>query len=89
MFGAARRGQEKGPGKRIRILGTPCSAYPYCAAHSRPWGDLVKTNALKHVAIREYVRALVADSAPGAAAPSERDLVDRFGVARMTVRHAL
>lgn len=49
----------------------------------------MKTNALKHVAIREYVRALVADSAPGAAAPSERDLVDRFGVARMTVRHAL
>ncbi|GAB2975137.1 GntR family transcriptional regulator [Nocardioides montaniterrae] len=49
----------------------------------------MKTTALKHVAIREYVRALVADSAPGAAAPSERDLVDRFGVARMTVRHAL
>jgi GntR family transcriptional regulator len=49
----------------------------------------VKSTALKHVAIREYVRALVADSAPGSAAPSERDLVDRFGVARMTVRHAL
>ena len=45
--------------------------------------------ALKHVTIREYVRALVAESSPGAAAPSERDLVDRFGVARMTVRHAL
>ncbi|WP_435771919.1 GntR family transcriptional regulator [Nocardioides sp. SYSU DS0651] len=39
--------------------------------------------------IREYVRDLVADSAPGTAAPSERDLVDRFGVARMTVRQAL
>lgn len=49
----------------------------------------MKTTALKHVAIREYVRALVSDSSPGAAAPSERDLVDRFGVARMTVRHAL
>ena len=41
------------------------------------------------MAIREYVRDLVADSAPGTAAPSERDLVERFGVARMTVRQAL
>lgn len=44
---------------------------------------------LKHVEIREYVRELVRGSAPGTAAPSERDLVDRFGVARMTVRQAL
>jgi GntR family transcriptional regulator len=44
---------------------------------------------LKHVAIREYVRELVMGSAPGTAAPSERDLVERFGVARMTVRQAL
>jgi GntR family transcriptional regulator len=39
--------------------------------------------------IREYVRGLVLGSAPGAPAPSERELVDRFGVARMTVRQAL
>jgi GntR family transcriptional regulator len=43
----------------------------------------------KHVQVREYVRALIADAAPGTAAPSERDLVHRFGVARMTVRQAL
>lgn len=47
------------------------------------------SRSLKHVTIREYVRELVAGSAPGTAAPSERDLVDRFGVARMTVRQAL
>lgn len=39
--------------------------------------------------IREYVRGLVLGSTPGAPAPSERELVDRFGVARMTVRQAL
>lgn len=39
--------------------------------------------------IREYVRDLVAGTDPGSPAPSERDLVDHFGVARMTVRQAL
>lgn len=47
------------------------------------------SRSLKHVEIREYVRDLVQGSAPGTVAPSERDLVDRFGVARMTVRQAL
>ncbi len=44
---------------------------------------------LKHVQVREYVRALVDGAEPGTAAPSERDLVQRFGVARMTVRQAM
>jgi GntR family transcriptional regulator len=46
-------------------------------------------SGLKHVQVREYVRALVAEAAPGSSAPSERELVARFGVARMTVRQAL
>jgi GntR family transcriptional regulator, N-acetylglucosamine utilization regulator len=45
--------------------------------------------ALKHVQVREYVRSLVAGNAPGSPAPSERELVHLFGVARMTVRQAL
>ncbi len=45
--------------------------------------------ALKHVVVREYVRSLVSGNAPGSPAPSERELVHRFGVARMTVRQAL
>ena len=45
--------------------------------------------ALKHVQVREYVRTLVAGAAPGSPAPSERELVHRFGVARMTVRQAM
>jgi GntR family transcriptional regulator len=43
----------------------------------------------KHVLVREYVRGLVEGAEPGSAAPSERDLVQHFGVARMTVRQAL
>ncbi|NYG54871.1 UTRA domain-containing protein [Nocardioides perillae] len=45
--------------------------------------------ALKHVQVREYVRALCEGAPPGSAAPSERELVQRFGVARMTVRQAM
>lgn len=45
--------------------------------------------ALKHVQVREYVRSLVADGVPGSPAPSERELVSMFGVARMTVRQAM
>ncbi len=48
-----------------------------------------KRDQLKHVQVREYVRALAHQSEPGAPAPSERELVHKFGVARMTVRHAL
>lgn len=43
----------------------------------------------KHVQVREYVRSLVEGSDPGTPAPSERELVQLFGVARMTVRQAL
>lgn len=45
--------------------------------------------ALKHVQVREYVRSLMTGTAPGSPAPSERELVHRFGVARMTVRQAM
>ena len=45
--------------------------------------------ALKHVQVREYVRALVSGMSPGSPAPSERELVAQFGVARMTVRQAM
>lgn len=43
----------------------------------------------KHVQVREYVRDLISGAEPGASAPSERELVHVFGVARMTVRQAL
>ena len=44
---------------------------------------------LKHVQVREYVRSLIADLPEGAPAPSERGLMQHFGVARMTVRQAI
>jgi GntR family transcriptional regulator, N-acetylglucosamine utilization regulator len=43
----------------------------------------------KHVQVREYVRGLIQGAEPGSPAPSERELVQQFGVARMTVRQAL
>lgn len=43
----------------------------------------------KHVQVREYVRNLIEGAEAGSAAPSERELVAQFGVARMTVRQAL
>ncbi len=43
----------------------------------------------KHVQVREYVRGLIEGAEPGSPAPSERELVQHFGVARMTVRQAL
>jgi GntR family transcriptional regulator len=43
----------------------------------------------KHVQVREYVRGLIQGADPGSPAPSERELVHHFGVARMTVRQAL
>ena len=48
-----------------------------------------RQRALKHVQVREHVRSLIEAQPPGSAAPSERELVARFGVARMTVRQAL
>lgn len=44
---------------------------------------------LKHVVVREHVRRLIDGADPGTPAPSERELVSQFGVARMTVRQAL
>ncbi|HYO40885.1 MAG TPA: GntR family transcriptional regulator [Nocardioidaceae bacterium] len=43
----------------------------------------------KHVQVREYVRELITGADAGSPAPSERELVQQFGVARMTVRQAL
>jgi GntR family transcriptional regulator len=48
-----------------------------------------RQRTLKHVQVREHVRSLIEQLSPGSAAPSERELVGRFGVARMTVRQAL
>jgi len=44
---------------------------------------------LKHHQVREYVRSVCVGAEPGTPAPSERELVTRFGVARMTVRQAV
>jgi GntR family transcriptional regulator len=44
---------------------------------------------LKHVQVREYVRDLIQGLPEGAPAPSERGLMQHFGVARMTVRQAI
>lgn len=55
------------------------------AVRARPGSTAVH----KHVQVREYVRSLINGAPPGTPAPSERELVQLFGVARMTVRQAL
>ncbi len=40
-------------------------------------------------AVRARLRAIVAEGRPGDRLPGERDLANRLGVARMTVRHAM
>ncbi len=57
--------------------------------HPRVEGVLIDSGVPKHVQVREYVRDLVSDADPGTAAPSERELVHQFHVARMTVRQAM
>ncbi|QZY28677.1 GntR family transcriptional regulator [Nocardioides coralli] len=52
-------------------------------------GLLVGSGVPKHVQVREYVRGLIRDAEPGTPAPSERELVHQFHVARMTVRQAV
>ncbi|MGZ4505116.1 MAG: GntR family transcriptional regulator [Nocardioidaceae bacterium] len=51
--------------------------------------DRSRQTVHKHVLVREYVRDLIQGAEPGSPAPSERELVQHFGVARMTVRQAL
>lgn len=43
----------------------------------------------KHALVREHLRGLLAGEPPGTPAPSERALVQQFGVARTTVRQAI
>jgi GntR family transcriptional regulator len=52
-------------------------------------GQRAASPKLKYVQVRDYLRGLLADAEPGTAIPSERELVQRFGVARMTVRQAV
>jgi len=56
---------------------------------SVPLRDYTQGRDLKHIRIREYVRSLLTGSSPGTPAPSERELVHQFGVARTTARQAL
>ncbi|MGL5809318.1 MAG: GntR family transcriptional regulator [Nocardioides sp.] len=69
----------------MTTLSSPTSASGVAGADAGRTGP----SELKHVRVREYVRRLVAESEAGSPAPSERELVRRFGVARMTVRQAL
>ena len=70
---------------RDRGTGTRLTAYSSAVDDTM----VTEGRALKHVQVREYVRTLVTGAAPGSPAPSERELVHRFGVARMTVRQAM
>ncbi|WP_344007060.1 GntR family transcriptional regulator [Nocardioides lentus] len=59
------------------------------AAVGLPGPRVTDDRSRKHVQVREFVRSLAEGLVAGAPMPSERELVARFGVARMTVRQAL
>lgn len=69
------------------ILGTDEPGQTYSGAMTQAAGTVQRE--LKHVQVREHVRLLVEGAEPGTPAPSERELVAQFGVARMTVRQAM
>lgn len=75
------------PERLPRVTDAPLTAVTVPVDAAR--GDEADTAACKHVQVREYVRSLAEGLAPGAPMPSERELVTRFGMARMTVRQAL
>lgn len=54
-------------------------------------GEIDRTSGTPiYVQLREILRTFIAQSCPpGSALPSERDLSERFGLARMTVRQAI
>ena len=54
-------------------------------------GDIDRNSGTAiYVQLREILRTYIAESSPpGSALPSERDLAERFGLARMTVRQAI
>lgn len=51
--------------------------------------DTIDGERAKGEQLREILEAMVREQAPGALLPSERSIAVRFGVARMTVRHAI
>ena len=54
-------------------------------------GSLERASVVSvHIQLRELLRVYITrDSRAGAQLPSERDMAEHFGVARMTVRHAI
>jgi GntR family transcriptional regulator len=58
---------------------------------SRMVGEIDRNNGTPiYIQLRELLRSHIAASCPpGSSLPSERDLAERFGLARMTVRQAI
>ncbi len=50
---------------------------------------MARRKATKHATVAEQLRELVLELAPGEALPGERQLAERWGVARTTLRHAI
>lgn len=53
------------------------------------WAMATPTGTSKHAAIRDRLREIVLQLAPGEPLPAERQLAEQWGVARMTVRQAI
>lgn len=74
---------------RVRDEGDRRPRHRRALDRARPLPDRLKSTRPRRHQLEEILEGLIAASVPGDPLPSERELADRYGVARMTARQAI